>query len=201
MSERLLPLRSLPQLAPPGATPCPPRRWRRPRLSWTPCGRAARRRCSSMPSGFGDVQPGEALFHHRPASSGRSRSSREATARGSSGVADRYPQVPRKAQYRALCSVAIPVPGGVASIELRPSKRAGWLRTGGPLSPALVGADDGGHRPRGGRTGCLVASPKPQLLTLAAAGGGGRRRLVAAGGAHAIAALAYGRGTHHPPPT
>jgi phosphoribosyl-ATP pyrophosphohydrolase/phosphoribosyl-AMP cyclohydrolase/histidinol dehydrogenase len=39
-----------------------------------------------------------------------------------------------------------------------------------------------------------VASPKPQLLTLAAAAVAGADGLVAAGGAHAIAALAYGAG-------
>ena len=193
MSERLLPLRSLPQLA----------RRRRDAVSAQALAEAAPIVDAVRAGGeatlreyaerFGDVQPGEALFHHRPAleraltllpGGDRARLER---------VADRIRRF-AEAQYRALCSVAIPVPGGVAEHRIAPVERAGCYAPGGryPL-PSSVLMTAVTARVAGVRD-VWVASPKPQLLTLAAAAVAGADGLVAAGGAHAIAALAYGAG-------
>ena len=142
---------------------------------------------------FGDIRPGSPLFHDRAALD-------QALARLPAGDRARLERVAERiqrfaaAQRRALCPVAVPVPGGVAEHRIAPVERAGCYAPGGryPLPssvlmtvvPARVA----------GVPDVWLASPKPQVLTLAAAAIAGADGLVAAGGAHAIAALAYGAG-------
>src|SRR2546426_4405388 len=193
MSERLLPLRSLPQLA----------RRRHDAVSTQALaevvpivdavrtgGEAALREYAER---FGDVRPGAPLFHDRVALG-------QALARLPAGdrarlerVADRI-RTFAEAQHRALCPVTVPVPGGVAEHRIAPVERAGCYAPGGryPL-PSSVLMTAVTARVAAVRD-VWVASPKPQLLTLAAAAVAGADGLVAAGGAHAIAALAYGAG-------
>jgi phosphoribosyl-ATP pyrophosphohydrolase/phosphoribosyl-AMP cyclohydrolase/histidinol dehydrogenase len=193
MSERLLPRRSLPQLT-----------RRRPDTVSTQAlaevapivdavrtgGESALREYAER---FGDVQPGKALFHHRPAleraltllpAGDRARLER---------VAERI-RTFAEAQRRALCPVTVPVPGGTTEHRIAPVERAGCYAPGGryPLpSSVLMTALTARVA---GVADVWVASPKPQPLTLAAAAVAGADGLVAAGGAHAIAALAYGAG-------
>jgi phosphoribosyl-ATP pyrophosphohydrolase/phosphoribosyl-AMP cyclohydrolase/histidinol dehydrogenase len=193
MSARLLPLRSLPDVA----------RRRRDPVSTQALAEAAPIVDAVRTGGegalrehaerFGDVRPGAPLFHERAALE-------QALARLPAGDRARLERVAERirrfaeAQRRALCPVTVPVPGGVAEQRIAPVERAGCYAPGGryPLpSSVLMTAV----------TACVagvrdvwVASPKPQLLTLAAAAVAGVDGLVAAGGAHAIAALAYGAG-------
>src|SRR5207245_679723 len=97
-------------------------------------------------------------------------------------------------QYRALCPVAVSVPGGVAEHQIAPVERAGCYAPGGryPL-PSSVLMTAVTARVAGVRD-VWVASPKPQALSLAAAAIAGADGVLAAGGAQAIAALAYGAG-------
>src|SRR6266480_4007771 len=179
-----------------GATPCPNRRSRRPHRSWTPCGLGARQRCVNTPSGSatsGREGGGAPLFHDRAAL-------REALARLPAGDRARLERVAERirgfaeAQYRALCPVAVSVPGGVAEHQIAPVERAGCYAPGGryPLASSVlmtaVTARVAGVRD------VWVASPKPHALSLAAAAIAGADGVLAAGGAHAIAALAYGAG-------
>ena len=142
---------------------------------------------------FDDLRPEGPLFHG-PAALGRAlallpRGDRERLER----VAERIRRF-AEAQYRALCPVAVPVPGGVAEQRIAPVERAGCYAPGGryPL-PSSVLMTAVTARVAGVRD-VWVASPKPQALSLAAAAIAGADGLVAAGGAHAIAALAYGTG-------
>ena len=193
MSERLLPLRSLADVA----------RRRRDAVSTEALmeaapivdavrtrGEAALREYAER---FGDVRPGMALFHDRVAldqalarlpASDRARLER---------VAERIRRF-AEVQRSALCPVTLPVPGGVAEHRIAPVERAGCYAPGGryPL-PSSVLMTVVPARVAGVRE-VWVASPKPRLMTLAAAAVAGADGLVAAGGAHAVAALAYGAG-------
>ena len=193
MNERLLPLRSLADVV----------RGRRDAVSTQALseaapivdavrtgGEAALREYAER---FGDVRPGEILFHHRAAleraltllpGDDRARLER---------VAERIRRF-AEAQRRALCPVTVPVPGGVAEHRIAPVQRAGCYAPGGryPL-PSSVLMTAVTARVAGVRD-VWVASPKPQALSLAAAAVASADGLVAAGGAHAIAALAYGAG-------
>jgi len=193
MSQRLLPVRSLPDIA---------RRQRDPvstqaRVEAGPIvdavrtgGEGALREYAEL---FGDVRPGAPLFHERAALG-------QALALLPAGDRERLERVAERirrfaeAQRRALCPVSVPVPGGVAEHRIAPVERAGCYAPGGryPL-PSSVLMTAVTARVAGVRD-VWVASPKPQLLTLAAAAVAGADGLVAAGGAQAIAALAYGAG-------
>src|SRR3989442_9937026 len=193
MNARLLPLRSVPELA---------RRQRDPVSKQALAeagpivdavrtrGEAALREYAER---FGDVRPGTALFHDRAAL-------REALARLPAGDRARLERVAERirgfaeTQYRALCPVAVSVPGGVAEHQIAPVERAGCYAPGGryPL-PSSVLMTAVTARVAGVRD-VWVASPKPQALSLAAAAIAGADGVLAAGGAHAIAALAYGAG-------
>ncbi len=193
MRERLLPLRSLADVA----------RRRRDAVSTEALaeaapivdavrtgGEAALREYAER---FGDVRPGTALFHDRVALD-------QALARLPAGDRARLERVAERirrfaeAQRSALCPVTLLVPGGVAEHRIAPVERAGCYAPGGryPL-PSSVLMTVLPARVAGVRE-VWVASPKPQLMTLAAAAVAGADGLVAAGGAHAIAALAYGAG-------
>ena len=142
---------------------------------------------------FGDVQPGAPLFHDRPALG-------QALARLPAGDRARLERVAERirrfaeAQRRALCPVTVPVPGGSAEHRVAAVERAGCYAPGGryPL-PSSVLMTAVTARVAGVRD-VWVASPKPQALTLAAAAIAGADGVLAAGGAHGIAALAYGAG-------
>ncbi|PYO99960.1 MAG: histidinol dehydrogenase [Gemmatimonadetes bacterium] len=193
MSERLLPRRSLADLA----------RGRRDAVSTQALaeaapivdavragGEAALREYAER---FGDVRPGEGLFHDRSA---LDRALRLLPA-GDRGRLERVTERIRRfaeAQYRALCPASVPVPGGIAEHRIAPVERAGCYAPGGryPL-PSSVLMTALTARVAGVRD-VWVASPKPHVLSLAAAAIAGADGLVAAGGAHAIAALAYGAG-------
>jgi len=193
MSERLLPLRSVADVA----------RRRRDAVSTEALveaapivdavrtgGEAALREYAEQ---FGDVRPGTALFHDRVALG-------QALARLPASDRARLERVTARirrfaeAQRSALCQVTLPVPGGVAEQRIAPAERAGCYAPGGryPL-PSSVLMTVVPARVAGVRD-VWVASPKPQLMTLAAAAVAGADGLVAAGGAHAVAALAYGAG-------
>ena len=193
MSERLLPLRSVADVA----------RRRRDAVSTEALveaapivdavrtgGEAALREYAER---FGDVRPGTALFHDRVALG-------QALARLPASDRARLERVAARirrfaeAQRSALCQVTLPVPGGVAEQRIAPAERAGCYAPGGryPL-PSSVLMTVVPARVAGVRD-VWVASPKPQLMTLAAAAVAGADGLVAAGGAHAVAALAYGAG-------
>ncbi len=144
---------------------------------------------------FGDVQPGGGapLFHDR-AALGQALVRLPADDRARlERVAERIRRF-AEAQLGALCPVAIPVPGGVAEHRIAPVQRAGCYAPGGryPLPSSVLMTTVPARV--AGVADVWVASPKPQLLTLAAAAVAGADGLVAAGGAHAIAALAYGAG-------
>src|SRR5882762_7239840 len=193
MSQRLLPVRSLPDIA------------RRRRDPVTTQARAdAGRIVDAVRTGgegalreyaerFGDVRPGAPLFHERTALG-------QALALLPAGDRERLERVAERirrfaeAQRRALCPVSVPVPGGVAEHRIAPVERVGCYAPGGryplPLSVLMTAVT---ARVAGVRD-VWVASPKPQLLTLAAAAVAGADGLVAAGGAQAIAALGYGAG-------
>ncbi|HYS61475.1 MAG TPA: histidinol dehydrogenase [Gemmatimonadales bacterium] len=199
MNARLLPLRSVPELA---------RRRRDPVSKQALAeaapivdavrtgGEAALREYAER---FGDVRPeggagaGAPLFYDRAAL-------REALARLPAGDRARLERVAERirgfaeAQYRALCPVAVSVPGGVAEHQIAPVERAGCYAPGGryPL-PSSVLMTAVTARVAGVRD-VWVASPKPHALSLAAAAIAGADGVLAAGGAHAIAALAYGAG-------
>src|SRR5438093_2866764 len=193
MSERLLPLRSLPQLA----------RRRHDAVSTQALAEAAPIVDAVRTGGeatlreyaerFGDVRPGDELFHDGCALD-------RALALLPAGDRARLERVAERirrfaeAQRRALCPVTVPVPGGVAEHRIAPVQRAGCYAPGGryPL-PSSVLMTAVTARVAGVRD-VWVASPKPQALSLAAAAIAGADGLVAAGGAHAIAALAYGAG-------
>jgi phosphoribosyl-ATP pyrophosphohydrolase/phosphoribosyl-AMP cyclohydrolase/histidinol dehydrogenase len=193
MSERLLPRRSLADLA----------RGRRDAVSTQALaeaapivdavragGEAALREYAER---FGDLRPGEALFHDRSALD-RALGLLPAGDRGRlERIAERIRRF-AEAQYRALCPAEVQVPGGIAEHRIAPVERAGCYAPGGryPL-PSSVLMTAVTARVAGVRD-VWVASPKPQALSLAAAAIAGADGLVAAGGAHAIAALAYGAG-------
>jgi phosphoribosyl-ATP pyrophosphohydrolase/phosphoribosyl-AMP cyclohydrolase/histidinol dehydrogenase len=142
---------------------------------------------------FGDLRPGEALFHDRSALD-RALGLLPAGDRGRlERIAERIRRF-AEAQYRALCPAEVQVPGGIAEHRIAPVERAGCYAPGGryPL-PSSVLMTAVTARVAGVRD-VWVASPKPQALSLAAAAIAGADGLVAAGGAHAIAALAYGAG-------
>ena len=142
---------------------------------------------------FGDVQPGAPLFHDRAALG-------QALVRLPAGDRARLERVAERirrfaeAQRRALCPVTVPVPGGSAEHRVAAVERAGCYAPGGryPL-PSSVLMTAVTARVAGVRD-VWVASPKPQALTLAAAAIAGADGVLAAGGAHGIAALAYGAG-------
>jgi phosphoribosyl-ATP pyrophosphohydrolase/phosphoribosyl-AMP cyclohydrolase/histidinol dehydrogenase len=193
MSERLLPVRSIPDVA----------RRRRDPVSTQALAEAAPIVDAVRKGGegalreyaerFGDVQPGAPLFQERTALG-------QALALLAAGDRERLERVAERirrfaeAQRRALCPVTVPVPGGVAEHRIAPVERAGCYAPGGryPL-PSSVLMTAVTARVAGVRD-VWVASPKPHLLTLAAAAVAGADGLVAAGGAQAIAALAYGAG-------
>ena len=190
MNARLLPLRSVPELA---------RRQRDPVSKQALAeaapivdavrtgGEAALREYAER---FGDGAP---LFHDRAALN-------KALARLSTDDRTRLERVAERirgfaeAQYRALCPVAVSVPGGVAEHQIAPVERAGCYAPGGryPL-PSSVLMTTVTARVAGVRD-LWVASPKPHALSLAAAAIAGADGVLAAGGAHALAALAYGAG-------
>ena len=193
MNARLLPLRSVPELA---------RRRRDPVSKQALAdaapivdavrtgGEAALREYAER---FGDVQPGAPLFLERPALDRALARLPAADRARLERVADRIQRF-AEAQRAALCPVAVPVPGGVAEHRIAPVERAGCYAPGGryPLpSSVLMTAVTARVA---GVPDVWVASPKAQLLTLAAAAVAGADGLVEAGGAHAIAALAYGAG-------
>ena len=142
---------------------------------------------------FGDVQPGAPLFHDLPALG-------QALARLPAGDRARLERVAERirrfaeAQRRALCPVTVPVPGGSAEHRVAAVERAGCYAPGGryPL-PSSVLMTAVTARVAGVRD-VWVASPKPHALSLAAAAIAGADGVLAAGGAHGIAALAYGAG-------
>src|SRR3989442_6612166 len=123
MSERLLPLRSLPQWAGRGggARPAEPLAEVARMVDGVRTGGEAALR--EHAERLGDVQPGAQLFHERaeldqtlarlPASD-RARLER---------VAERI-QLFAEAQRAALCPVMVPVPGGVAEHMITPVERA-----------------------------------------------------------------------------
>ena len=193
MSERLLPLRSPADLARRRSSAVPGQALAEaaPIVEAVRAGgEAAVRRYAER---FGDVQPGEVLFHDRPALE------RALTllAPGDRVRLERVAERIRRfadAQYRALCPVGVPVPGGVTEHRIAPVERAGCYAPGGryPL-PSSVLMTAVTARVAGVRD-VWVASPKPQALSLAAAAIAGADGVLAAGGAQAIAALAYGAG-------
>src|SRR2546428_1081906 len=161
MSERLLPLRSLPQLA----------RRRHDAVSTQALAEvvpivdavrtgneAALREYAER---FGDVRPGAPLFHERAALG-------QALALLPAGDRERLERVAERirrfaeAQRRALCPVSVPVPGGVAEHRIAPVERAGCYAPGGryPL-PSSVLMTAVTARVAGGR-GWGGASPEPQ---------------------------------------
>src|SRR5207253_2901038 len=145
MNARLLPLRSVPELA---------RRRRDPVSKQALAeaapivdavrtgGEAALREYAER---FGDVRPeggagaGAPLFYDRAAL-------REALARLPAGDRARLERVAERirgfaqAQYRALCPVAVSVPGGVAEHQIAPVERAGCYAPGGryPLPSSVL---------------------------------------------------------------
>ncbi len=195
MSERLLALRSVPQLASRRRDAVSPETLAQvaPIVDAVRTGGEAALR--EYAERLGDVQPGwgAPLFHERaeldqtlarlPASD-RARLER---------VAERI-RLFAEAQRAALCPVRVPVPGGVAEHRITPVERAGCYAPGGryPL-PSSVLMTAVTARVAGVRD-VWVASPKPQALSLAAAAIAGVDGVLAAGGAQAIAALAYGAG-------
>jgi len=142
---------------------------------------------------FGDVLPGAPLYHERPqlarALAGLSTDDRVRLERVASRI-----RAFAVAQRGALGSVRVPVPGGIAEHRIAPVERAGCYAPGGryPL-PSSVLMTAVTARVAGVRD-VWVATPKPQLLSLAAAAIAGADGVLAAGGAQAIAALAYGAG-------
>ncbi len=99
-----------------------------------------------------------------------------------------------RAQLRSVGEVVVGVAGGQASQRVAPVERAGCYAPGGryPLpSSVLMTATTARVA---GATEVWVASPRPDLVTLAAAHVAGADGLVGAGGAQAIAALAFGAG-------
>jgi len=142
---------------------------------------------------FGDVLPGAPLYHERPqlarALAGLSTDDRVRLERVASRI-----RAFAVAQRGALGSVRVPVPGGSAEHRIAPVERAGCYAPGGryPL-PSSVLMTAVTARVAGVRD-VWVATPKPQLLSLAAAAIAGADGVLAAGGAQAIAALAYGAG-------
>ncbi len=142
---------------------------------------------------FGDVLPGAPLYHERPqlarALAGLSTDDRVRLERVASRI-----RAFAVAQRGALGSVRVPVPGGIAEHRIAPVERAGCYAPGGryPL-PSSVLMTAVTARVAGVRD-VWVATPKPQMLSLAAAAIAGADGVLAAGGAQAIAALAYGAG-------
>ena len=142
---------------------------------------------------FGDVLPGAPLYHDRPelarALTGLSTDDRVRLERVASRI-----RAFAVAQRGALGSVRVPVPGGIAEHRIAPVERAGCYAPGGryPL-PSSVLMTAVTARVAGVRD-VWVATPKPQMLSLAAAAIAGADGVLAAGGAQAIAALAYGAG-------
>ncbi len=95
-------------------------------------------------------------------------------------------------QKNSLKSTRMTIPGGVCGQNVSAIGRAGIYAPGGryPLpSSVLMGAVTARVA---GVASVVVASPKPQVVTLAAAHVSGADCLLAMGGAQAIAALAYG---------
>lgn len=90
--------------------------------------------------------------------------------------------------------ITAPIPGGEAGQSVSPCEVAGCYAPGGryPL-PSSVIMTAATARAAGVQT-VVVASPRPQPVTLAAAHVSGADLLLAAGGAQAIAALALGVG-------
>ena len=195
MSSRLLPLRSLPQLAGRRRGAVSPQTLAQvaPIVDAVRTGGESALR--EYAERFGDVQPGGGapLFHERAeldqalarlATDDRARLER---------VAERIHRF-AEAQRAALCPVTVPVPGGVAEHRITPVERAGCYAPGGRYAlPSSVLMTAVTARVAGVRD-VWVASPKPQALSLAAAAIAGADGVLAAGGAHAIAALAYGAG-------
>jgi len=167
MNARLLPLRSVPELA---------RRRRDPVSKQALAeaapivdavrtgGEAALREYAER---FGDVWPGGGagagaaapLFHDRAALN-------KALARLPTDDRTRLERVAERirgfaeAQYRALCPVAVSVPGwgrGRTSDCARGACRL--LRTWRPVPPAFFGPHDGRHRARGGRPRRMGGEP------------------------------------------
>jgi phosphoribosyl-ATP pyrophosphohydrolase/phosphoribosyl-AMP cyclohydrolase/histidinol dehydrogenase len=99
-----------------------------------------------------------------------------------------------EAQRECLTDLAIPLPGGRAGHQVAAVERAGCYAPGGrfPLpSSVLMTAVTARVA---GVSEVIVASPRPEPITLAAAAVAGADGLLAVGGAQAIAALAYGAG-------
>jgi histidinol dehydrogenase len=108
-------------------------------------------------------------------------------------VAERI-RVFAEAQQRALATVTVSVPGGVAGHWIAPLARAGCYAPGGryPLPSSVLMTAVTART--AGVNEIWVASPKPGPMMLAAAAIAGADGVLAAGGAHAIAALAFGAG-------
>lgn len=98
------------------------------------------------------------------------------------------------AQRASITEITAPIPGGEAGQSVSPCEVAGCYAPGGryPL-PSSVIMTAATARAAGVQT-VVVASPRPQPVTLAAAHVSGADLLLAAGGAQAIAALALGVG-------
>jgi histidinol dehydrogenase len=193
MSERLLPLRSVGEVARCRSDPVPAQALAQAAPIVEAIRTGGETALRQYAERFGDVQPGKAMFHDRPALE-------RALALLPAGERARLERVAERirtfadAQRRALCPVVVPVPGGVAEHRIAPVERAGCYAPGGryplpssvlmtALTARVAGVPD-----------VWVASPKPQPLTLAAAAMAGADGLLSAGGAQAIAALAYGAG-------
>jgi histidinol dehydrogenase len=195
MSGRLLPLRSLPQLAGPRRDAVSPQTLAQvaPIVDAVRTGGEAALR--EYAERFGDVQPGgEALLFHERAELD------QALARLATDDRARLERVAERihrfaeAQRAALCPVTVAVPGGVAEHRITPVERAGCYAPGGRYAlPSSVLMTAITARVAGVRD-VWVASPKPQALSLAAAAIAGADGVLAVGGAQAIAALAYGAG-------
>lgn len=99
-----------------------------------------------------------------------------------------------KAQRGAVNEMEMDIPGGRAGHTIAPVYTAGCYAPGGgfPL-PSSVLMTAVTARAAGVRT-VVVASPKPEPITLGAAFAAGADCLLSVGGAHAIAALAFGVG-------
>src|SRR6059036_709097 len=193
MSERLLPLRSLPQLAGRRRNAVSPETLAEvaPIVDAVRTGGEAALR--EFAQRFGDVQPGAQLFHDRAElDQALARLPTHERAR-LERVAERI-QLFAEAQRAALCPVTVPVSGGVAEHRITPVERAGCYAPGGRYAlPSSVLMTAVTARVAGVRD-VWVASPKPTPLVLAAAAVAHANGFLRIGGAQAVAALAYGAG-------
>ena len=197
MSARLLPRRTLPDLARHSRDVVP----RDAILAATAAIDAVRARGEAAlreyAERFGDIRPGAPLVVDRAALARALDGVPTGDRVRLEGMAARIRRF-AEAQRQALADVTIPLPGGAAGHWIAPVERAGCYAPGGryPLPSSLlmtaVVARVAGVRE------VWVASPNPPPIMLAAAAVAGADGLLCAGGAHAIAALACGAGAIPP---